>query len=292
MTSASGRVLPVLGLFFLSPLVGEFLLGATSIDMLALLPVQALLYGGGTLLIREVVRRAGRGWWSILLLGAGYALLEEGLLDQLPFNPHYADSYDMVTVTYLPFLGTGVYGLLSVLAVHAVWSVTVPIALVEALVPERSGEPWLGRVGLGLATASFLLGIVVVGWGTFVERHFLAPWTRLSGTALTVIILIVAAFRIRRPRQHTTGRPAPRRLLVAATAFVLTSLFMLVLQPNWWGVAAALAVAAVALAIGLSWSRAPGWGLPHAFAAAAGATLTYSWIGFTQTPDTGSTGTV
>src|SRR5690348_3112671 len=76
------RALPAIGLFSLAPVIGEMLLGATSIDAIGLLPFMALLYGGGSLLIRETVRRSGRGWWSILLLGAAYALLEEGLLDQ------------------------------------------------------------------------------------------------------------------------------------------------------------------------------------------------------------------
>ncbi|NUR93534.1 MAG: DUF998 domain-containing protein, partial [Nonomuraea sp.] len=218
------RALPAVGLFFLSPIVGELLLGATSIDMLALLPVMALLYGGGALLIREAVRRAGRGWCSILLLGAAYALLEEGLLDQMLFNRHYSEGYDMVSVTYVPFLGTGAYGLLSVLAVHGVWSITVPIALMESLVPSRS--PWLGRVGLTVTAVLFCLGIAVVGWGTYTERHFMAPWPLLAGTALVIVLLVVAAFRLKRPGPPR-DRPAPHPLVVGTAALLLTGGFML-----------------------------------------------------------------
>ncbi|MFJ8825316.1 DUF998 domain-containing protein [Streptomyces sp. NPDC102467] len=285
------HAMPAVGLFFLSPIVGELLLGATSIDMLWLLPVQALLYGGGCLLIREVVRRAGRGWCSILLLGAAYALVEEGLLDQMLFNADYSGNYDMVSVTHVPFLGIGGYGLLSVLAVHAVWSVTVPIALMESLVPDRSRQPWLGGTGLSVTAVLFALGVVITGWGSYDESHFMAPWPRLAGTAAVVVLLAVAAFRIRQPVPGRSGRSVPRPLLVAAAAFLLTSAFMMVLQANWWGVAAALAVAAAALALGISWSRRPGWGLPQEFALAAGATLTYVWTGFGQTPDAGSDGT-
>ncbi|MGW5869164.1 DUF998 domain-containing protein [Streptomyces sp. NPDC055239] len=288
------HAMPAVGLFFLSPVVGELLLGATSIDMLWLLPMQALLYGGGCLLIREVVRRAGRGWGSILLLGAAYALVEEGLLDQMLFNAHYSGNYDMVSVTHVPFLGIGAYGLLSVLAVHAVWSIAVPIALMESLVPDRAREPWLGRIGLSVTAALFALGAVITGWGSYDESHFMAPWPRLAGTAAVVILLVVTAFRIRPPVPvpgGRTARSAPRPLLAGAAAFLLTSGFMLVLQTNWWSVAASLAIAAVALALGISWSHRPGWGLPQVYALAAGATLTYTWIGFGQTPDTGSAGT-
>ncbi|MFC4906697.1 hypothetical protein [Actinomadura gamaensis] len=286
------RVLPAVCLFFLSPIVGEMLLGATSIDAIGLIPMMALLYGGGTLLIREVVRRTRRGWCSILLLGAAYALLEEGLLDQMIFNGHYSGNYDMVHVTYVPFLGTGVFGLLSVLAVHGVWSVTVPIALMEGMVPDRADEPWLGRAGLAVTAALFGLGIVIVGGGTYSDTHFMAPWPELAGTAAAIVLLVVAVFRIRRPGPGRADRNAPRPLVAGAASLVLTSAFMIVLQANWWGVGAALAVAVVALALGLYWSRARGWGRPHVFALAAGATLTYVWDGFGQTPDEGSGGAI
>lgn len=51
------RVGPVLGLFFLAPLAGEFLLGNLPVTMFWLIIVLAPIYGGGALLIREVSRR-------------------------------------------------------------------------------------------------------------------------------------------------------------------------------------------------------------------------------------------
>jgi hypothetical protein len=43
------RIIAASGLFFLSPFVAEFLLGNIPITMLWLLPILALLYGGGCL---------------------------------------------------------------------------------------------------------------------------------------------------------------------------------------------------------------------------------------------------
>jgi hypothetical protein len=37
------------------------------------------LYGSGALLIREVARRRGVGWPAILVMGAAYGILEEGV---------------------------------------------------------------------------------------------------------------------------------------------------------------------------------------------------------------------
>jgi hypothetical protein len=54
------KILPALGLFVLSPLVAEFLLGNLPITSLFALFALAPLYGGGAVLIRELVRH--RGW--------------------------------------------------------------------------------------------------------------------------------------------------------------------------------------------------------------------------------------
>ena len=67
------RIAPALTLFFLGPFVAEFLLGNLPLTVLPAMIVLAPMYGGGALLIRESVRRTGRGWPSILVLGLAYA---------------------------------------------------------------------------------------------------------------------------------------------------------------------------------------------------------------------------
>ena len=75
MTRASvRRIGPAVLLTILSPVVAEFLLGDFSIRSLAVLIALLPLYGCGALLIREVARRAGRGWTTIVLLGAAFSL--------------------------------------------------------------------------------------------------------------------------------------------------------------------------------------------------------------------------
>jgi hypothetical protein len=69
------RVAPVVGLFLLAPLVGEYLLDNVSIVELPALPILALLYGSGAILVRELARRTGRGWPTMLGLGLAYGLL-------------------------------------------------------------------------------------------------------------------------------------------------------------------------------------------------------------------------
>jgi hypothetical protein len=71
----------VLGTFFLAPLIGECLLGNLPITWLWLLPILALLYGGGALLVRETTRRLQLGWPSMIVLGLAYAVKEHHAKD-------------------------------------------------------------------------------------------------------------------------------------------------------------------------------------------------------------------
>ena len=152
------RTAPAVGLFFLAPLVAEFLLGNLPITLLPALVLLAPLYGGGALLIREFTRRAGRGVPTMLVLGVGYGLLEEGIATQSLFNPHYVGA-DLLSVGYVPWLGIAVPWTLFVLTLHAVGSTTVPIVMAELCARERTG-PWLGRPGLVVTAVLLLVGIV------------------------------------------------------------------------------------------------------------------------------------
>src|SRR5580704_4845500 len=150
---------PALALFFVAPLVAEFLLGNLPIKLLPALVVLAPMYGGGALLIREVARRTGRGWASILLLGMAYAIVEEAFTTQSLFNPNYLKlNLGLLTPAFIPALGISAWWTLWMFMVHGIWSISTPIALVEACVPDRARTPWLGRVGLGVVTVVFLFG--------------------------------------------------------------------------------------------------------------------------------------
>src|SRR5580700_12281451 len=153
------RVAPAIGLYFVAPLVAEYLLGDLPIKMLGVLAILAPFYGGGALLIREAVRRTGRGWPSIFVLAFAYAIFEEAFTTQTLFNPNYLHlNLHLLEPAYIPALGIAVWWTMHVLTLHTVWSVSVSIALVEALMPDRATQPWLGRLGLAVTAALFLFG--------------------------------------------------------------------------------------------------------------------------------------
>ena len=85
---------PAIMLFLLAPLIGELLSGSAP-------PVEffnpfgfillTALYGSGAVVMRELRVRWNKGVGTTLLLGAAYAVIEEGLMVASFFNPEWSD---------------------------------------------------------------------------------------------------------------------------------------------------------------------------------------------------------
>jgi hypothetical protein len=282
------RVLLAGGLFFLAPVVGEFLFGNEPITALPAILLLAPLYGGGAVLIREVSRRAGRGWPTMILLAVAYGLFEEGPVDQMLWNPQYG-GFDIglaYSGTYVSWLGTSVQLLQDVVSLHTVWSICVPIALVEALDRDRT-KPWLGRIGLTVVAVIFLCGSAFLAFVHIEGDGFVASVYQYTGATAAIVVLGVAAFILGRRPLPRIDATAPKPWVVGAAAFVATSLVMarqyLPEAVSAWLVAAGwfLLVGGVG-ALVLRWSRRRDWGEQHRLALAGGALLTYVWLGFQQ----------
>jgi hypothetical protein len=281
---------PALGLVFTAPLVAEFLLGNLPIKLLPALIVLAPMYGGGALLIREVVRRTGRGWLSILLLGMAYGIFEEAFTTQSLFNPNYLGlNLGLLTPAYIPSLGIGAWWTLWMLMVHGIWSISTPIALIEACVPDRARRPWLGRVGLVVAAVVFLFGAGASTAIGYRQDHFLASVAQFVGAVVVIVLLVVAAFAMP-VRQRIEGtEPALSAWVVGAVALVFGSASLFVPKDWGWGAVAALfALDATMLVLVILWSGGSGWGLKHQLAPAAGSALAYGWHAFLQHPAVGN----
>ncbi|PSL56770.1 hypothetical protein B0I31_103527 [Saccharothrix carnea] len=263
-------------LFLLAPLVGEFVLGNIPLSEIAAIIVLAPMYGGGALLIREIARRTGRGWPTMLVLGLAYGVLEAGLLDQSLFNPSF-EEYEFQAVTPVPALGISALNGYAFIVGHAVWSIGVPIALVESLAWRRRTTPWLGRTGLVVFSLVFLAGSALVFLILLNEEGFMATPAQRIGAAVVVLALIAVAFLIR-PRA-AVARRVPRPGLVGVGTFVVSSAFVAVPE-DWTGFGLKVALTVVAATALAWWGRSTGWGAAHRFAVAAGALVTYTWVGW------------
>lgn len=280
------RIAPSLVLLFLAPFIAEYLLGDLTLRQLGAVVALAPLYGGGAVLIREAVRRTGRGWASYLLLALAYAVMEEGLLTQSLFNPDYLH-LRMLDYGFIPVLGTAIPSIIYAFGLHSIWSLSVPIGLAEALFPARRTEPWLNRAGLILFILLLAAGMAMVSGFSLAATPFRASPAQLGVCLLLIIALVVGAFTL--PRSTTPGealRPGIPPLvlggicLVAGSAFLSAGAFG---RAGWpWPLTAAVsaAIAALLCAVFAVATHRRAWGAMQGFAAACGGLLCYSWFGY------------
>jgi hypothetical protein len=280
------RFWPAIGLFFLSPLVAEYLLGNLPITALFAVIGLACLYGGGAVLIRELVRRRGWGYPSLVVLALAYGILEEGVTTQSLFNPDYAD-LRLLDPGYIHFLGMGAPWTLFVLTLHTVWSITVPIVLVEA-VSKRPREPWLGKVGLWVMGVLFFVGVAASTLIQLKNDSFVASPGQFAGVAVALVALIaLAGWLGRRPQPVRSDAAVPPAWLVGVSALLVTSAFMLLSDAGvsaWLEAGIYLVGWVASVRVVAFWGRHARWSRQHVLALASGALLTYAWHGFPESP--------
>lgn len=291
-TPARGGWRLAVGLFFLSPLVAEFLLGNLPITVLWLLLVLAPLYGGGALLVREVARRFRLGWSGILLLALAYAIVEEAFTTQSLFNPNYL-GLRLLDYGYVPALGMSLWWTVFVLGIHVIWSIATPIALMEALSGRRRRQPWLGKLGLSATTVLFLLGCFATTKQQLETDAFRASIRQIVGSVMVIVLLIGLALAQRgRTNVAATNRAAPSTGVTFAVGLGLSSAFMINttlhgVLPAWLVALILMALFATGCVLLQRWTRADGWTSTTELAFAGGVLLTYAWWGFVQSPSVG-----
>jgi len=257
-----GRARPVVFLLVLSPLVAEVLWGTTTVIESAGYFAQIGLYGGGAVLIREVVRRWGGGWPSILLLGAAYGAIEEGLLEPTWFTPALqSHPYGVALGVFWTYAAFNV-------GYHAVFSIAIPILLTELAFPAWRDRPWLGRAGLGVVGVVYTVNAAGIGvlWYTVLQQStFHVParvYPAQQGAAVALIMALIAAARLAAPARTFTpaGPPPPSaaRLAGAAAAgagawFGLLALSGLGSHLRWLPFPVPIAIAAAEVALA-AWS--------------------------------------
>jgi hypothetical protein len=223
---------PVLFLLLLSPGIPEYLSGSSQVQALIINPPLFLfqltanlgLYGPGVLLVREAVVRWRKGWASVLMLGAGYGILEEGVALSTLFNPNAGPVGNLGYFGH--WSGVSWVWTAGVLLVHIVYSISLPILVVGLVVPEFRDRPLLSNRGIAatlaiLGTDVILLLIIVASY-----EHF---W---MGYPLFIMSLIAIGFLVflarKAPKAWPKEHPRPRRGVKTsflAGALVLPAVF-------------------------------------------------------------------
>ncbi len=182
---------PLLALILLSPIIAEMLSGSSP-PVEWLNPITPLLliwlYGAGVLVMRETAVRWKTGWPSILLLGAAYGIIEEGLAVKSFFDPGWMDLGTLawygrwLDVNWVWAVWLSIY--------HAVVSIAIPIFLTEWIWPRIRGQPLTSRRG-------YIAAIALLAGATVFINLLLTPYRpsvwHLLGAAAAVVFLAWAA---------------------------------------------------------------------------------------------------
>jgi hypothetical protein len=298
------QLAPAIGLFFLAPLTAEYLIGY--LDSTGSLPRLLFgllffgpLYGGAALTIREISRRSGRGWLTIILLSFAFGEFQAGLVDHSLFNMSYLDFawvYDTAMPTYIPALGISVNLTLNYILGHVMWSICVPILFVEAFVPHQRTTPWLSSAGLVVTILLYLGMCGIIFWGHIEEENFLPSPAQLVAATAVVILLIFAAFKVKEPRPESSSNslPSPWQAGII-TFFILSAMTLLEIGVALLGLDTAFLSAwpGTLLSAGMHillavllwrWSRHEAWHTDHMLAVAGGILLTRAWMAFLIEP--------
>ncbi|WP_088282042.1 hypothetical protein [Kineosporia sp. A_224] len=202
------RLTPALTLLLLAPFVGEVISTSTSLFALPLPQIggfAVVLYGGGALLVREVVRRLGLGVTGLLLLGAAYGVFEEALVVRSWFAPEFSGT--AAEAAYSRVWGTNVNNAVHLTLFHSVVSIWASITLVELLFPDRRTTPWARRRGLAAAAAG-LVAVLALSLAT--DAFFPVPLPQfLAACALTGLLVALALRRRGRVPTPAASTPAP-----------------------------------------------------------------------------------
>ena len=159
---------PVVCLLLLSPGIPEYLSSSSPINAIVLNPAMFLfqlaanlgLYGPGVLLVYEARLRWNKGWATVLLLGAAYGILEEGVALSTLFNPDAGPVGSLGQ--YGHWVGVNWIWVASILPVHMIYSISLPILLLGLALPKTVGRSLLSKRKITIAFAILIIDVLAL----------------------------------------------------------------------------------------------------------------------------------
>ena len=291
----SGHLGAAFALIVLAPLIAEVLSGATRMSFIFAFVPEMMVWGCGALIIREVVRRWGGGWTSILLLGLGLSVAEEFVIQQTSLAPL---PWPAISAAYGRLWGVNWIYFLFMLGYESVWVVLVPVQVTKLIFAKQRNERWLGNIGLVISSMVFVLGSFAA-WYAWIKRArpmvfhapvYNAPHATVLAGVLAIALLALAAYATRRvARGAVESRAALPWWLAGLAALVFGaawySLMTLIFGvrstwPFWIPMIVGVAWAALAYLVIRYLSSGSGWGDMHRWALVFGATLLCMIAGF------------
>ena len=268
---------PGLGLYILSPVVAELVLGSSPpLTFLFFGWIDLLMYGGGAVIIRELVRRWGKGWPSILALGVAYGIAEEGLAIRSFFNPNWGGAVGLAGYGYVG--GINWFWATEMAVYHSVVSITLPILLVSVAYCSRRDQAWIPGGSLARVAIGFVASILVC-WAIL---PYAVGGAALFGCVAAMAVCYVVARRLPARVSWPVGwgsggtRPAPKPRTVLRLSLAVTTLSFVLVFARGFGlpfVVASVLLVTIVLAMAAWLLRASagiGWSDSHSVAVPLG----------------------
>jgi hypothetical protein len=285
---------PIWTLLILAPVISEVLSGSTRLSILFVLIPEIMVWGGGALLARELVRRWNAGATSLLCLGLALSIAEEFIIQQTSIAPLPFPGADLAFGRYA---GVNWLYLLFMLGFESVWVVLIPVQVTELIFPDRRNQPWLRTRGLIATCIAFLIGCRIAWYGWTQQarpRLHAAPYqppVALILIGLASIVALIAIAWLLRGYGHSgqiDSRQPANPWLIGLKGFIFGAawfeLIGLIFVPHpgvnvWSPLVAGPTWALLAVAIVRYWSAAQSWRDIHRFALSFGAVLGCMAIG-------------
>ena len=169
---------------------------------------------------------------SLVLLGAAYGVIEEGLMVASFQNPHWMDLG--VLATFGRVWGINLVWVVELTAYHSFVSIIIPIILVEQVYPERKDDSWLSGRWRKIVPALFTLD-VIVGFTLFaIIGDFWSPLPQYLLFIVVTFMLIIAAHRLPNnwARWGTAEIASPRRITTISFVSALICALTFGVLPN------------------------------------------------------------
>jgi len=201
---------PVVCLLLLTPGIPEYLSSSSAINAIILNPPLFLfqilanlgLYGTGALLIHDAKVRWRKGWATVLLLGASYGILEEGVALSTLFDPKAGPVGSLGY--YGHWLGVNWVWSAGIVPFHALWSISLPILLLGLALPETAERNLLSKRGTTGAVAILAIDVILL---MIIVNHASGYW--MGGPILLLSLLSIGGL-IWAARRVSAGALASR----------------------------------------------------------------------------------
>jgi len=219
---------PVFCLLLLSPGIPEYLSSSSPINAIILNPGQFVfqlvanlgLYGPGVLLIREAMVRWNKGWGTVLLLGAAYGILEEGVALSTLFNPKAGPVGDLGFFGH--WAGVNWIWAAAIVPVHMLFSISIPILLLGLALPSTRGRSLVSHRGTAALFAILAADVISLAALIRFGEHFWMGDGVLVSSLAAIGILVFLARRVPadgKLASTPSPRAGPRRMAAIGAVF-------------------------------------------------------------------------